>query len=154
MRHSWILLLAWWLSLGGVVQGETTDEPPTPFGKPSPLPLPRSLSIAEYEKQLFEFLNRREYKALGWINDKRVRDTGPYLNGKYYGTHPAVSIYYSPEIVHWLVDGKRDAIPDGTMIIKEQYEPPAARYEGLDDDELFAHLSSWTVMVKDSQGFA
>lgn len=133
------------------IHGETSFDPPTSFGKPSPLSLPGSLNVADYEQQLFEFLNRRNYKALGWSNDKRVRDTGPYLNGKYYGTHPAVSIYYSPEIIEWLAAGKQDAIPDGAMIIKEQYEPPAARYEGLDDDELFAHLSSWTVMVKDAK---
>ncbi|TWU27757.1 cytochrome P460 family protein [Bythopirellula polymerisocia] len=151
MRHFWILLLTWQLFCSGLIAGETAAIPPASFGQLSPLPLPGSLSVAEYEKQLFDFLNKREYKALGWVNDKRVRDTGPYLNGKYYGTHPAVSIYYSPEIMRWLLAGKQDAIPDGTMIIKEQYEPPAARYEGLDDDELFAHLSSWTVMVKDSQ---
>lgn len=150
MRHLWLFVLVWFPSFCGAIQGETYADPPTSFGKPSPLPLPGSLSVADYERQLFEFLSRRNYKALGWSNDKRVRDTGPYLNGKYYGTHPAVSIYYSPEIIEWLVAGKQDAIPDGAMIIKEQYEPPAARYEGLDDDELFAHLSSWTVMVKDS----
>ncbi len=122
------------------------------FGRSGRLPLPSSLSVAEYEGHLFEFLNQRTYKSLGWVRDKRVRDTGPYLNGKYYGTHPAVSIYYSPEIIRWLEDGKRSAIPDGAMIIKEQFEPPAARYEGLDDDQRFEQLSSWTVMVKDAAG--
>lgn len=107
---------------------------------------------AEYEARLFPFLNKREYKALGWTPDKRVRDTGPFINGKYYGTHPAVKIFYSPEIITWLEGGKEKAIPDGAMIIKEQYEPPAVRYQGLDDDQLFEHLSSWTVMVKDSGG--
>jgi len=136
-----------------VVATETTiANPPVDSGRPSSLPLPSSLSVAEYERYLFEFLNRREYKALGWLPDKRVRDTGPYLNGKYYGSHPAVSIFYSPEIIHWLESGKRDAIPDGAMIVKEQYEPPAARYEGIDEDQRFDLLSSWTVMVKDSAG--
>ncbi len=167
MRHSWnsnsfspssgklscvgALVLAWLPAACGMLHGETVTDTTTSFGKPSPLPLPGSLNISDYERQLFEFLNKRQYKALGWSSDKRVRDTGPFLNGKYYGTHPAVSIYYSPEIIHWLVTEKEDAIPDGAMIIKEQYEPPAARYESLDDDELFAHLSSWTVMVKDSK---
>lgn len=121
-------------------------------GRPADLPLPSSLSVAEYEALLFEFLNTRTYKTLGWTPDKRVRDTGPFINGKEYGTHPAVKIYYSPEIIQWLVDGKQDPIPDGTMIVKEQYEAPAARYDGLDDDQLFEHLSSWTIMVKDSAG--
>jgi len=125
---------------------------PADLGRPHSLPLPSSLSVAEYERHLFEFLNRREYKTLGWIPDKRVRDTGPYIKGKYYGTHPAVSIFYSPEIVRWLQGGKLHAIPNGAMIVKEQYEPPAARYAGLDEDKLFEQLSSWTVMVKDAAG--
>ncbi len=125
---------------------------PPELGRPSPLPLPSSLGVAEYEGHLFQFLNGREYKKLDWMTDKRVRDTGPYLNGKYYGTHPAVNIFYSPEIMRWLVDGKRLAIPDGAMIVKEQFEPPAARYEGLGDEKRFEQLSSWTVMVKDSAG--
>ncbi|MEQ8838238.1 MAG: cytochrome P460 family protein, partial [Lacipirellulaceae bacterium] len=122
------------------------------LGEPSALPLPSTMGNAEYEARLFPFLNKREYKALGWTPDKRVRDTGPFINGKYYGTHPAVKIFYSPEIITWLEGGKEKAIPDGAMIIKEQYEPPAVRYQGLDDDQLFEHLSSWTVMVKDSGG--
>ncbi len=118
----------------------------------SPLPLPSLLSVTDYETQLFKFLNQRDYKRLGWAHDKRVRDTGPYIDGKYYGTHPAVHIFYSPEIIEWLEDGKRTAIPDGAMIIKEQFEPPAARYEGMTDEQRFELLSSWTVMVKDSAG--
>ena len=140
------------LTTEAVVTQVATRNSPIELGRPSPLPLPSTLSVAEYEGHLFEFLNGREYKSLGWITDKRVRDTGPYLNGKYYGTHPAVSIFYSPEIMLWLKSGKQQAIPNGAMIVKEQFEPPAARYEGLDDDQRFEHLSSWTVMVKDSAG--
>lgn len=118
----------------------------------SKLPLPSSMAVFDYEKQLFDFLNTREYKKLGWRHDKSVRDTGPFINGKYYGTHPAVHIYYSPEIIEWLENGKQKAIPDGAMIIKEQFEPPAARYEGMTEDQRFELLSSWTVMVKDAAG--
>ena len=131
---------------------EPVAEPPTDFGQVSSLPLPSSLPVAEYEQHLFDFLNQRQYRELGWLKDKRTRDTGPYINGKEYGTHPAVKIYYSPEIVEWLVDGKQDAIPDGAMIVKEQFEAPAIRYQGLDDEKQFDHLASWTVMVKDAQG--
>ena len=131
---------------------EAKSKPPTEFGRPSPLPLPTALPVAEYERQLFDFLNQREYRRLGWLKDKWVRDTGPYINGKEYGTHPAVKIYYSPEIVRWLTTGKKSAIPDGAMIVKEQFEAPAVRYDGMDDDQLFDHLASWTVMVKDARG--
>lgn len=129
-----------------------TGGSPVEHGQPAALPLPSTLSVAEYEGHLFDFLNSRQYKKLGWITDKRVRDTGPYIDGKYYGTHPAVNIYYSPEIICWLESGKQHAIPNGAMIVKEQFEPPAARYEGLDDDKRFEQLSSWTVMVKDAAG--
>jgi hypothetical protein len=132
-----------------VIQRSTDAAPPV-YGTPSPLPLPSTLSVFDYEQRLFEFLNRREYQQLGWRRDKRVRDTGPYLNGKSYGTHPAVRIYYSPEIIEWLRDDKRRAIPDGAMIVKEQFEEPAVRHHEKDDDELFKSLTSWTVMVKDA----
>src|SRR5262245_55264421 len=131
-RRSPLSLVAWAILLAMVaalpacqrksaVQAETVSrsvEPPA--GKLSPLPLPSSLGVAEYEERLFKFLNERTYQALGWAPDKMVRDTGPFINGKYYGTHPAVRVYYSPEIIAWLRDGKRGAIPDGAMIIKEQ----------------------------------
>lgn len=148
-----VLLLMTWTSDSAAESGEESEVAmPTDFGQSSPLPLPSSLPVAEYEEYLFEFLNSRQYRELGWLKDKRVRDTGPYLNGKEYGTHPAVKIYYSPEIIRWLVDGKHEPIPDGAMIVKEQFEAPAIRYKGLDDQQLFDHLASWTVMVKDARG--
>lgn len=148
VRRALIAVVATVVAAAGGLSGARADDP----GRPSPLPLPSSLPIADYEAQLFKFLNDRQYKALGWTSDKRVRDTGPFINGKYYGTHPAVFIYYSPEIIRWLDEGKQQAIPNGAMIVKEQFEPPAARYEGLDDQQRFEHLSSWTIMVKDSSG--
>jgi hypothetical protein len=133
-------------------RGNAVELAPAALEQPSGLPLPSSLSVADYEAKLFPFLNARKYRELGWRVDKQVRDTGPFIGGKYYGTHPAVRIYYSPEVMTWLEGGRQTAIPDGAMIIKEQFEPPAARYVGLDDDPLFERLSSWTVMVKDSAG--
>jgi hypothetical protein len=137
---------------GADASAEDAAAPAESLGELCSLPLPSTMSVPEYEALLFKFLNEREYVALGWRTDKRVRDTGPYIDGTYYGTHPAVRIYYSPEIIEWLVADKRHAIPDGAMIIKEQFEPPAARHNGVDDDELFKRMFSWTVMVKDSAG--
>lgn len=122
------------------------------LGRPSPLPMPSQTPIEAYERELYRFLNDRQYVALGWKVDKRVRDTGPYIKGQYFGTHPAVRMYYSPEIIKWLLNGRRDAIPDGAMIIKEQFQEPAARHEGKTEEEIWASLKSWTVMVKDSKG--
>lgn len=124
----------------------------TELGHSSDLPLPSTLPLSAYEEKLFDFLNRREYTQLGWRKDKSVRDTGPYLNGRYYGTHPAVRVYYSPGVMRWLMDGRVGKIADGEMIIKEQFAPPAARHEGQNEAELWDALESWTVMVKDSSG--
>ncbi len=150
---AFLTALALLLSASGC-RAETIDRHGSPSApiKKGTLPLPSALSVFDYETRLFDFLNRREYAALGWARDKRVRDTGPYRNGKYYGTHPAVRIYYSPEIIGWLKDGLRHAIPDGAMIIKEQFHPPAARYAGMREEQLLAELADWTVMVKDSAG--
>ncbi len=122
------------------------------LGRPSRLPLPSRIPLARYEAELFAFLNRRGYAELGWRRDKEVRDTGPYLGGKSYGTHPAVRVYYSPGVVRWLMNGRAGAIADGEMIVKEQYAAPAARHEGKGEAELWRSLESWTVMVKDSAG--
>ena len=135
--------------------------------KPATLPLPHSLPLQDYEQSLYAFLLQREYRSLGWCIDKGVRDTGPYIEGISYGTHPAVRIYYSPEVMEWLVSGRTGDIPDGAMIVKEMFAPPAARYherktsieaqEPQDAEKaatiyqtsLDAALEAWTVMVKD-----
>src|SRR5436309_2134616 len=90
-----------------------SESPPTEFGRPSQLPAPSRLSVSQFEEKLFEFLNSRQYRQLGWIRDKAVRDTGSFIGGKYYGTHPAVRVYYSPGVIKWLVNGRVGKIPDG-----------------------------------------
>jgi hypothetical protein len=119
-----------------------------PDAKESSLPSPTSLSADEFHDKLLAFLESGEYIKLKWCEDKRVRDTGPWIDGKYYGVHPAVKVYYSPAVISWLVSGRLGDIPDGAMIVKEMYNPgPAARYEG---QQLKAN--NWTVMIKDSKG--
>jgi hypothetical protein len=116
-----------------------------------PLPLPSSLSqkdFINFDQTLLAFVNCGNYLGLGWKHDKRIRDTGPYLKGTFYGTHPSVMIYYSPQVITWLKNGRKGAISDGAMIIKEQLSPPAARYEGKG----YVKPSDWTVMIKDSKG--
>lgn len=140
------------------------------------LPLPSTLENAAYEAVLYPFIQQRRYDALGWCVDKGVRDTGPYVQNVYYGTHPAVRIYYSPRMMYWLTgdpaylppgeQGRRrapreGAVPDGAMVVKEMFAPPAARYDGLSDADLARVLldttaatrsNGWTVMVKDAAG--
>ncbi len=123
------------------------------FGKDNPLPLPSTMSVADFEQRMFDFLNERKYAdELEWLSDKKIRDTGPFIAGKYYGTHPAVRVYYSPGVIKWLEEGRVGEIPDGEMIIKEQYQPPAIRHQGKSEKEIRKSLESWTVMVKDSAG--
>jgi len=92
--------------------------------------------------------NLYPYRRLGWCVDKYVRDTGPYVHGQYYGTHPAVRIYYSPEAMAWLRGGRRGVPADGAVIIKEQYPAPAAMYGNEHGDAL--KPLDWTVMIRRS----
>ena len=128
--------------------GEFPGDKPTAHD--SGLPLPSTLPLEEYESQLYQFLESKRYQELGWVRDKRVRDTGAYINDVYYGTHPAVRIFYSPAVYEWLKKGRRGTIPDGAMIIKEMYPPPAARYADLGDADINDELAMWTFMVRDS----
>ena len=122
------------------------------FGDPAGLPRPSTLSIHKFEEHLFQFVHERKYQELGWSVDKTIRDTGPYINKRAYGTHPAVRVYYSPEVMKWLVGGRKGMIPDGAMMIKEQYPEPAIQHVEKSESELRESLKSWTVMVKDSKG--
>ncbi len=156
--------------------------------KQNPLPLPSS---ADFTTAKFNtFLFTRQYAkqstggnpGLGWCRDQGldktvpVRDTGPWIQGKYYGSHPSVRIYYSPRVMYWLTgdpdfwpEGKASGqakkqpprtgkILDGGMIVKEMFKPPAARYTGYSESKLIQNLTTpggvswgWTVMIKDSK---
>lgn len=105
-----------------------------------------------FEEILYTWLRNRDYAKLGWKVDKRVRDCGPYVHGTYYGVHPAVRIFYSPEVITWLENGREGEIPDGAVIVKEMYSPPAARWAGFDSLQLDSAVNNWTVMIKDSEG--
>lgn len=117
-----------------------------------PLPLPSSLpqkDLINFDQTLLAFVSCGHYTKLGWAHDKRIRDTGPYLNGKSYGTHPSVHIYYSPQVVTWMKNGRKGKVPDGAMIIKEQLDKtPAARFDGQKN----VAVTDWTIMFKDSKG--
>ncbi|HEU4767802.1 MAG TPA: cytochrome P460 family protein, partial [Pyrinomonadaceae bacterium] len=118
----------------------------------SGLPLPSTFlpaRLPEFQARLKSFLTSGKYRDLKWCEDKKLRDTGPFVNGVSYGVHPTVKIYYSPAVIEWLL--KKDAnkvIPDGAMIVKEQYSAPAARYQ----IEPPKKINGWTIMIKDSKG--
>lgn len=111
-------------------------------GIPFPLPNASEIGVGKFEKLLHAFLEKGCYQQ--WISDAQIRNSGPFIAGKSFGTHNAVKIYYSPQVWDWLkYKNRQGQIPDGAMIVKEMYPSPAR--EGL-------KLSGWTTMVKDKQG--
>ncbi|MCU1349850.1 MAG: cytochrome c family protein [Acidobacteria bacterium] len=148
---------------------ETPAKPPRMTcagGLESGLPLPSVVErdpktandAAAFQNIIGKFLRSGTYKQLGWCVDKGVRDTGPYIDGVYYGTHPAVRIWYSPAAARWVIGGRQGDIPDGAMIIKEQFgPPPAGQYLGWSEAQIdlyFAAHYDWTFMVRDRNGAA
>ena len=137
---------------GGVALAATPADPCPSSARsvvPAALRLPAVVPPGEpaaIERTMVAYLRTYAYRQLGWCVDKYVRDTGPYVHGVYYGTHPAVRIYYSPGVVDWLRHGRTGAPPDGAVIIKEQYPPPAVIYDGRNDDAL--KPTDWTVMIR------
>jgi hypothetical protein len=137
----------------GVQQQSAQAAAPGDCPKAIPLPLPSTYMpdrLPVFQEQLARFLQCRQYIHLHWAEDKGVRDTGPYVEGNSYGVHPAVKIYYSPQVYRWLKDGRKGTIPDGAMIVKEQYPTPAGRYRTAAPPP----VADWTVMIKDAKGSA
>ncbi|WP_213805787.1 cytochrome P460 family protein [Granulicella sp. dw_53] len=134
------------------------QEIPNPCSKALPVPtqmrLPAQLPPGEpvkFEKQVLAYLNTLGYRKLGWCKDKWVRDTGPLMNGVSATVHPPVHIYYSPEVSNWLLHGRQGDIPDGAVIIKEQFAPgPAAHYRDIPIDGLGCS-NDWTIMIRNSK---
>ncbi|HEX8285025.1 MAG TPA: hypothetical protein VF588_16810 [Pyrinomonadaceae bacterium] len=108
----------------------------------APLPVPSKVGVVEFERALIPFLKARCYGT--WVADREVRDTGPFVGGVYYGTHPAVKVFYSPGMWDWVKKkNRRGDAPDGAAIIKEQFTPPASEDSSL---------TGWSVMVRDEKG--
>jgi cytochrome c553 len=149
-RRSLLIVAASVLLASAILRGEAKDAEKN-FGTRGSLPLPSSFlpeRVPDFQKILTNFLQGGDYLRLGWSMDKGLRDTGPFINKTLFGVHPTVKIYYSPDIMKWLVGGRTGTIPDGAMIIKEQYTAPAAQYQ-LRKPDL---VTDWTVMIKDAKG--
>ncbi|HEV7241857.1 MAG TPA: hypothetical protein VGQ36_21680 [Thermoanaerobaculia bacterium] len=117
-----------------------------------PFALPSTIApegLAKYESQILAWLKSRAYATeLTWCGDKGIRDTGPWINDIYYGTHKAAKVYYSPAMMTWLTGNREGAIPDGAMIIKEGIPAPAAQWENATPPP----VNDWTIMIKDAKG--
>ncbi|MGH9604591.1 MAG: hypothetical protein ACRD3N_02710 [Terracidiphilus sp.] len=129
---------------------------PCPGAQPVPaqLRLPAAMPAGEpveLEKRMLAYLSTLDYRNLGWCKDKWVRDTGPYIGTNGYIVHPPVHIYYSPGVSNWLLNGRHGDIPDGAVIIKEQFAPaPAARYRDIPLKDLGCS-NDWTIMIRNSK---
>jgi hypothetical protein len=115
-----------------------------------------------FDFQLRDFLRLRVYdQKLNWAHDRDWRLTGPYVGpfgqGESYGVHPAVRVYYSPEMVSWMCSGREGDVPIGAMIIKEManidenlgVEKPDNCMKIKKDDKRMP--SSWTVMFRTNE---
>ena len=135
-------------------------------------PITGTFKLAEYERTLSRFLELYCYRNTAddrWVPDKWLRDTGPYVsileNGswapaKYYGTHPAVVIWYDKTMVDWLQayrSGPQETsagappIPDGAIMIKEMYTGPAARCASVKKKVHHLEPSGIAPMIRDRE---
>jgi hypothetical protein len=112
----------------------------------APLPLPTRAGAVPYDSLLNVWLDSLCYQRAGWEHDLVIRNTGPFIDGQSFGTHPAVKVWYSPEAWRWLSGGRNGTIGDGAIIVKEMFTAPVIA--GLPDPP----LTAWTVMVKDAGG--
>ncbi len=113
-----------------------------------------------FDFALRDFLRKRVYDdELKWAHDLKWRMTGPYVgefgpDGLSYGVHPAVRVYYSPEMVAWMCSDRSTKLPTGAMIIKEMANinqdlgvvKPDNCMSITDDPARMP--SSWTVMFR------
>jgi len=141
----------------------------------------------KYGDKVQDFLRSFDYRkpakqgGLGWLHDARWRVTGDWAGcptatdstDKWTNeVHPAVRIYYSPEVMEWLCTyrfpdnevSNPPPMPDGAMIIKEMhnaddlaYRPGTASKGVLGKvwvDANYDHADlSWTIMVKGQESF-
>jgi hypothetical protein len=123
-----------------------------------PAPLSRLAEKNLYDEALEVFLKTEAYKVeLGWIGDTGWRFTGPYAgdigSGYSYGTHLPVRVYYSPEVVDWLCNGRSGVLPPGATIVKEMSLLGDRLDVTLDDEGcLMANAEpgplAWATMIK------
>ena len=134
-----LLATVGWLATPTEAQQKQTPAPAARCEISFPLPNASDIGAQKFEKLLYKFLDQRCYE--NWTADSQIRNTGPFIGRLSYDTHGAVKVFYSPQAWAWLKQHDRQGdIPDGAMIVKEMFSPPAR------EDSKF---NGWTVMVKD-----
>lgn len=127
---------------------------------------PGALPMQEYQEKLGRFLRNYCHRnpGAGWVTDKKLRDTGPFVghlasgprSGVYHGTHAPVVVWYSPDMYAWMKENRPDhsdlpqdkaAVPDGAVMVKEMFPPPGARCADADPMKL-EPTSGAAIMVR------
>jgi hypothetical protein len=116
-----------------------------------------------YDRLLEVFLKTEAYRfELGWMSDTEWRFTGPITGNAWndsvvsYGTHFPVKVYYSPEVVEWLCNGRTTELPDGAMIVKPMRIFNTNLIIGEDEDGCMEVANQhglplvWAAMIKTS----
>jgi mono/diheme cytochrome c family protein len=132
-----------------------------------PLPLPSQIGADKYQQLLNQYVTAECYKKEpgmskgGWRSDTQIRDTGPFIANKTLGTHNAVKVYYSGEVVRWLTSGRKEGdLRDGATIIKEMYPNPAQQQvapgtkctDNIPPNDNSYRCKGLAIMVRDEQG--
>lgn len=127
---------------------------------------PARFPLGTYQEKLGTYLRNYCHRdpGKGWVTDKRIRDTGPFVgslnigvwSGTYLGTHAPVIVWYSPEMYGWMTRNRPDGsdhpqdaepVPDGAVMVKEMYPPLGASCAGADPAYL-QPTSGAAVMVR------
>ena len=134
---------------------------PLPDALRNPPPMTQLADKNRYEIALEKFVKAESYKTeLGWLADATWRFTGPYVgeigSGSNYGTHLPVRIYYSPEVIDWLCNGRQGELPEGAMIIKEMHVIDTALDVTLDPEGCMVINAdvapqAWAMMIKNNE---
>ena len=96
---------------------------------PELIPPPADKLQTQEEKNAYaaivrKFLEDRKYQE--WIPDAHFRFTGdikgcPVDGILSFGTHNLVRIWYSKPVIKWMCSGRQGELPDGAMIVKEEW---------------------------------
>ncbi|MGH9344229.1 MAG: hypothetical protein ACRD19_10760, partial [Terriglobia bacterium] len=139
---------------------------PLPDALRNPPPVSDFDAYLTYNNSLKDFLTSQQYLTLNWISDMHWRLSGPSTNppggdnSNNYGPHFPLKVYYSPEVVDWLCNGRKGQLPDGAMILKAMSifkvgETPLVKVnvaaDGCMDLDQNISPNLWAPMLKTSQ---
>ncbi len=97
--------------------GNGGSSAPLAHGDPC-APLPPA-AAPDFLVHLTPFMNHLCYQKQNWQHDAQVRTSD--------GVHPFVRVWYSPPLFDWItVKNRTGPVPDGAIVVKEQYVTPAS----------------------------